>query len=86
MKATGIVRRIDQLGRIVLPIEARRERGIEPKDAVEIFVVDDSIILQRYVPGCVFCGEHEDLKPCKDKPVCRRCRTEIGVRSGHAAD
>jgi AbrB family looped-hinge helix DNA binding protein len=55
MKATGIVRRVDHLGRVVLPIEWRRILGIDAKDPIEIFVVGENIVLQKYSPVCVFC-------------------------------
>lgn len=63
LRPTGYVRPMDELGRVVLPIQVRRERGIEPKDNVEIFIDGESIVLQKYVPGCVFCGERDDLAP-----------------------
>ena len=56
MKSTGIVRKVDELGRIVLPIELRRTMGIEVKDALEIYVDGDHIVLKKYEPSCVFCG------------------------------
>ena len=77
MKATGIVRPVAELGRIVLPKSLRRERGIEPRDDVEIFVYGDCIILQKYVPGCVFCGEHERLSEFKGKLVCPSCSSTV---------
>ena len=55
MKSTGIVRKVDELGRIVLPIELRRTLDIAEKDALEIFVEGDNIILHKYHPSCVFC-------------------------------
>ena len=77
MKATGFVRPVDELGRVVLPKSLRRERGIEPKDDVEIFVDGDCVILQKYVPGCVFCGDHEGLTLFKEKLVCPACMESI---------
>ena len=56
MKSTGIVRKVDELGRIVLPIELRRTMGIDVKDALEIYVEGDTIMLRKYEPSCVFCG------------------------------
>ena len=73
MKATGIVRKVDQLGRIVLPIELRRTLGIEIRDPLEIFVENDSIILRKYAPACILCGEAGDLVEYKGKKVCREC-------------
>ena len=68
MKSTGIVRPLDSLGRIVLPIELRRTMGLACKDALEIFVENDSIVLKKYLPNCIFCGSTEGLKN-----VCRSC-------------
>ena len=56
MKTTGIVRRIDELGRVVLPVELRRTLGLDVRDPVEIFVEEDAIILRKYQPNCIFCG------------------------------
>ena len=61
MKSTGIVRKVDELGRIVLPIELRRTLDIEEKDALEIYVEDDSIILRKYQQSCIFCDSTRDL-------------------------
>ena len=73
MKSTGIVRKIDDLGRIVLPIELRRGLGIDDRDPVEIFTQDDSIILKKYAPTCIFCGEGENLTDFHGKRVCQHC-------------
>ncbi|MFP4456140.1 MAG: AbrB/MazE/SpoVT family DNA-binding domain-containing protein [Clostridia bacterium] len=73
MKATGIVRRIDDLGRLVLPIELRRVMGIKVKDYVEIYVDDDSIILKKYAPACLFCGSADDIQIYKGRKVCKKC-------------
>ena len=73
MKSTGIVRRIDELGRIVLPSEIRKTFGIEEKDAIEIYTKDDMILLKKYETACVFCGSSDNLKTYKDKPVCAKC-------------
>ena len=73
MKSLGIVRRIDELGRIVLPVETRKRLELEPKDPVEIFVERDRIVLKKYEPVCVFCGSAGDAIVWKDKRVCRRC-------------
>jgi len=77
MKATGIVRKVDALGRIVLPIELRRTLGIEIRDSIEIFVKDDSIILRKYDPACVICGEKGLLKEYRGKQVCQNCIDEL---------
>ena len=77
MKATGFVRGVDKLGRLVLPIEVRRELDIEPKDDMEILVDGESIVIQKYVPGCIFCGEREGLTEFKGKIVCSGCAKAI---------
>ena len=77
MKTTGIIRQLDTLGRIVLPIELRRTIGIGPKDMIEIFVEGTSVILRKYEPDCLFCGGSRDLTPYKDKMICTRCLTEL---------
>lgn len=61
MKNTGIVRRLDDLGRITLPIELRRTLGVEDRDYLEIFVEEDKIILMKYEPADIFTGQKEDL-------------------------
>ena len=73
MKATGIVRKVDQLGRIVLPIDLRREFDLKIKDDVEIFTEGATIILKKYVPACVFCGEVDNVNDFKGKIVCKGC-------------
>ena len=70
MKSTGIVRKVDELGRIVLPIELRRTLDIEEKDALEIYVEDDSIILRKYQQSCVFCDSARELVSYKGRNVC----------------
>ncbi|MEG1404933.1 MAG: AbrB/MazE/SpoVT family DNA-binding domain-containing protein, partial [Oscillospiraceae bacterium] len=61
MKSTGIVRKVDELGRIVLPIELRRTLDIAEKDSLEIYVDEDSIILRKYQPACIFCDNARDV-------------------------
>ena len=77
MKSTGIVRKVDELGRIVLPIELRRTLGIAEGDPLEIFVEDGRIILSRYQNTCIFCGEKEGLVQFKDHYVCSKCIEEL---------
>lgn len=77
MKSLGIVRKIDELGRIVLPIETRRRLDIGPKDPVEIFVEKDRVVLKKYEPSCIFCGDVDDVIIYKDKRVCRSCLAEL---------
>ena len=73
MKSTGIVRKVDELGRIVLPIELRRTLDIAEKDSLEIYVEDDSIILRKYQPACIFCDNARDVVVYKGKNVCKDC-------------
>lgn len=73
MKSTGIVRKVDELGRIVLPIELRRTLGIEEKDRIEIFVDGETIILRKYQPGCIFCDNAKDIINYKGKNICPDC-------------
>lgn len=73
MKATGIVRPVDELGRVVLPKELRKVMDINEKDGMEIFVESDKIILRKYQPTCVFCGGLDDVVTLKDKLVCKTC-------------
>ncbi|MGI6727340.1 MAG: AbrB/MazE/SpoVT family DNA-binding domain-containing protein [Anaerovoracaceae bacterium] len=77
MKATGIVRKVDELGRIVLPIELRRTLDIEIKDPIEIYVDGDYILLKKYEPACIFCGNAKDVKRIRDKNVCSDCIKEL---------
>lgn len=77
MKSTGVVRQLDTLGRIVIPIELRRTMGIAIKDSLEIFVEGDRIILQKYHPCCIFCGDSSDVTSYKGKLVCRHCLEEL---------
>ena len=77
MKSTGIVRKVDELGRVVIPIELRRTLGIEEKDALEIYVDNEKIILRKYEPACVFCGNAGDVQHYRGKLVCRTCAEEM---------
>ncbi|MBQ1264441.1 MAG: AbrB/MazE/SpoVT family DNA-binding domain-containing protein [Oscillospiraceae bacterium] len=77
MKSTGIVRKVDELGRIVLPIELRRTLDIAEKDAIEIYVDGSSIILKKYEPTCIFCGDAKRVSAYKGKNVCPTCLREL---------
>lgn len=88
MKSTGIVRRVDELGRIVLPIELRRTMEIAEKDMLEIFVEESSIILKKYVNTCIFCNRSEDIAVFHGKNVCPTCLRELrelSARLGEAS-
>lgn len=79
MKATGIIRRVYELGRVVIPIEIRNQFNIIEKDPIEIYVDDSSIILKKYEPNCVFCGSTDDLIEYKGKLVCKKCSKELNI-------
>ena len=77
MKSTGIVRKVDELGRIVLPIEMRRTLDIAEKDALEIYVEGAAVILKKYKPSCIFCDGAKDIIAFKGKNVCPKCMKEL---------
>ena len=77
MKSTGIVRRVDELGRIVLPIELRRSLNINERDTPEIFVDDEKIILKKYEPADIFTGSMDDLIEYKGKKVSKESIIEM---------
>ena len=77
MKSTGIVRQMDSLGRIVLPIELRRTLDIAQKDSLEIYVDESSIILKKYQPSCIFCNNAKDVINYKGKNICSQCAKDI---------
>lgn len=77
MKTTGIVRQMDSLGRIVLPIELRRTLDIAQKDSLEIYVEGNQIILKKYEPTCIFCDNARDVVVFKGKNICPRCLAEL---------
>ena len=77
MKSTGIVRKVDELGRIVLPIEMRRTLDIEEKDALEIYVEGSSVILKKYKPSCIFCDTTKDIVVFKGKNICPKFLKEL---------
>lgn len=80
MKSTGIVRKVDELGRIVLPIELRRTMNIDVRDPMEIFVDGDSIILKKYSPTCIFCGSGDGFVDYKGKKICNHCMNALSGR------
>ena len=77
MKSTGIVRKVDELGRIVLPIELRRTLDIAEKDSLEIYTDGTSIVLKKYQPSCVFCDESNDIRVFRGKNVCTKCIQQL---------
>ncbi len=78
MKSTGIVRKVDELGRVVIPIELRRTLGIDVKDALEIYVDAERIILKKYEPACLFCGNADNVKHFGNRLVCQVCIDKLG--------
>lgn len=77
MKSTGIVRKVDELGRIVLPIELRRTLDIAEKDSLEIYMDGPAIVLKKYQPTCVFCDESKDITVFHNKNICSKCLKEL---------
>ena len=77
MKSTGIVRKVDELGRIVLPIEMRRTLDIAEKDALVIYVEGSSVILKKYKPSCIFCDTSKDVSEFKGKNICPKCLKDL---------
>ena len=77
MKSTGVVRRIDELGRIVLPAEVRRVYNINPGSEIEISTLNDTIVLKKHESSCIFCTSKENLKMFKEKAVCAKCADEL---------
>ena len=77
MKSTGIVRPVDSLGRVVLPIELRRSFSIAAEDSLEIYVEDDRIILKKYEPACMFCGNASDTLSFRGKIICKNCLKDL---------
>jgi AbrB family transcriptional regulator, transcriptional pleiotropic regulator of transition state genes len=75
--ASGVVRRVDELGRIVIPVEIRKRFGLSVRDPLEISVRGDSIMLSKPHDRCVFCGSGDDLSGFHGKQVCDRCRGEL---------
>ncbi len=77
MRSTGIIRQLDSLGRVVLPIELRRSLNIAPKDLLEIMVDGNTVVLRKYEASCSFCGSDGRLVSYRGKLICRRCLREI---------
>ena len=77
MKSTGVVRPVDALGRVVIPIELRRNMGINTDDSLEIFVDGQYIMLKKYEPACIFCGSNDEIVQVKGKNICGKCIAEM---------
>jgi transcriptional pleiotropic regulator of transition state genes len=80
VKDTGMARKVDDLGRIVLPVELRRLHGIQTGDALEISVDGDAIVLRKLNVGCTFCSALEGLVTYRDRAVCESCQSELASR------
>jgi len=78
MKATGIIRRVDELGRVVIPIEIRNQFKIAEKDPIEIYVDGSAIVLKKFESNCIFCGNTKNLLTYNDKLICESCSDKIG--------
>ena len=81
MKSTGIIRRVDELGRVVIPIEIRNKFGIAEKDPIEIYVDGSNIILKKHEETCIFCGNTKNLSEYKGKLICDNCIEQIAKDS-----
>ena len=77
MKSTGVVRKVDELGRIELPISIRQTMDINEKDPLEIFIDENRIILQKYQPACVFCNNADRVVYFNNKRICQDCLEKI---------
>lgn len=80
MKSTGIVRKVDELGRIVLPIELRRTLDIAEKDPLEIYMEGESIVLRKFQTACVFCDSTKDIVSFRGKNICAECIRQISEK------
>lgn len=77
MKSTGIVRKLDELGRVVIPKEIRNKLDIEEKDPIEIYLEGNSVILKKFESGCIFCNNSNGLSTYRDKLICKKCLEKI---------
>ncbi len=86
MKSTGIIRKVDELGRVVIPIEIRNQFQIAEKDPIEIYVDGSSIILKKYEKSCLFCGNTKKLSNYKGKLICNKCLKQISELNSKDAE
>ncbi|MFW6009418.1 MAG: AbrB/MazE/SpoVT family DNA-binding domain-containing protein [archaeon] len=77
LKMTGIIRKVDDLGRVVIPSEVREILDIKRKDKLEVMLEADQIIFQKYHPNCFFCGNDRNVKQYRGKTICRDCIKEL---------
>lgn len=80
MKSAGVVRKIDELGRIVVPIELRKSLNIGKREAVEISLEGDSIMIKKFEPGCCLCGSTDDIENYNGNKICKDCINELSSR------
>jgi transcriptional pleiotropic regulator of transition state genes len=78
MKALGIVRNLDNVGRLVIPKEIRNVMGISEGDPLEISQVDNEIIIRKYNKGCIFCGSDKSIFEFREALVCEECKKALG--------
>lgn len=86
MKETGISRALDSLGRVVIPVELRRQFDISENEKIEFFIEDDKIIMKKVINSCVFCNDTNDLVRFKDKYICRSCLNSLKKTEMTAAE
>ena len=79
MKSTGIIRKVDNFGRIVLPIEIRNHFDIDIRDQIEIYTDIDKIVLKKFELSCLFCGKNEDIVEYKGKSICDSCLKAVNT-------
>lgn len=79
MKATGMVRVIDDMGRLVIPAEIRKNLGLKVRDSVEFYSTDEGLVLKKYAPACIFCNSTEDMILYNDKYICKNCRKKLNT-------
>ncbi|MBU3131564.1 AbrB/MazE/SpoVT family DNA-binding domain-containing protein [Clostridium gasigenes] len=77
MRNTGIVRKIDDLGRLCIPKELRKVLNIDIQDPLEIYMDGEMIVLKKYEPACIFCGESNDITEFKGKRICKKCKSDL---------
>ncbi len=77
IKNTGIKRKVDELGRIVIPMEIRKQFNIEIQDELEIFIDRNFIMLKKYEPRCIFCGNEKGVIEFSERLICNKCLEKL---------
>lgn len=80
MRSLAMLRKVDELGRIVLPMEIRRMFDIATRDALEIFIDDNKIILKKYEPACMFCHSADNVIVYENRNICKKCVEKINKK------